>query len=111
MVQHAALEGAERLEGLALRIADRVEPFGHPLRLRIVAWAYGRDCKLTARAFADAFGLERPVVGYHVRKLVDCGIVEPDGTQRRRGGIERAFCLSARGVELLIALGEVVIHG
>lgn len=97
--------------GAAFRIAACVESIGHPLRLRIVAWGYGRDCELSPRGFADAFELEPRAVNYHFHKLAELGLLTPDGTQRRRGGVERLYCVSAAGVQLLAALGEVIANG
>lgn len=97
----------EDIERLAYRVADCVEPFGHPLRLRICALAAGAET-LSPRTVADRFDIERPTAGYHVRKLADEGLLEADGEQSINGGRERCYLLSAAGGRLLDALAEAV---
>lgn len=97
----------EDIERLAYRVADCVEPFGHPLRLRICALAAGVEL-LSPRVVAERFGIERPTAGYHVRKLANEGLLEADGEQLVNGGRERCYHLAAAGGQLLDALARAI---
>jgi hypothetical protein len=76
----------ESVEQLVDRIATLLDAFGHPVRLRIMAWAYSHpDEKVSAKRQSDVWGLPLGRVAYHVRKLHDTKLLYAAGTARRRG--------------------------
>lgn len=90
----------EQLEQLVYRIANFVEAIGHPIRLRIMAWAYAHpDERVSAVKFHQAsdgaFGLG--IVAYHVRKLRAAKLLRLVGEKRVRGAVEHLYVLSAAG--------------
>jgi DNA-binding transcriptional ArsR family regulator len=98
---------AEQVEQLLNRIASFVEAFGHPLRLRIMAWSCSHDEKLSPVRVAEDLGETLASVAYHVRKLRDLGLLRTAGSRRRRGAIEHLYVASSRGRELLNSIAEV----
>ncbi len=74
--------------------ATRAATLLHPLRLSIVRHA---AVPMSASGIADALGLPRQRVNYHVRELAKAGFLRRAGTRRKRNLIERLYVASARG--------------
>jgi DNA-binding transcriptional ArsR family regulator len=92
----------ESVDQLVDRIATLLDAFGHPVRLRIMAWAYSHPGeKVSAKRQSDVWGLPLGRVAYHVRKLHDTKLLYAAGTARRRGAIEHFYRLSPRGKALM----------
>lgn len=102
---------AEGIERLLNRIASFVEAFGHPLRLRIMAWSCSHEEKLSPVRVAEDLGESLASVSYHVRKLRDLGLLRPAGSRRRRGAVEHLYVASDRGRRLLNSIDEVCSSG
>ncbi|MFD8813730.1 ArsR/SmtB family transcription factor [Streptomyces sp. NPDC059627] len=115
-------QGRHDEEGhLVLRSAEQFKALGHPVRHRMVN-AF-RQRPATLRQLADALGMSKGTIGYHVRVLREAGLVRLAETRQVRGGTEQYFALvsnsfklhqnAAVGPEFLInaALGEMLPGG
>ncbi|MER5646056.1 winged helix-turn-helix domain-containing protein [Streptosporangium sp. NPDC002524] len=106
---------------LVLRSAEQFKALGHPMRHRMVNVLRQRPA--TLRQLADALGMSKGTIGYHVRVLREAGLVLLAETRQVRGGTEQYFALvsqtfrlhqdAAGGPEFLInaALGEMLPAG
>lgn len=65
--------------------------FGHPLRIRILETVAATDQPLSPSTVAEL--LERPVnsTSYHVRRLVDAGLLTLVDELPRRGAVEHLY--------------------
>ncbi|MEV6763489.1 winged helix-turn-helix domain-containing protein [Streptomyces sp. NPDC051105] len=115
-------QGLHGEEGhLVLSSAEQFKALGHPVRHRMVN-AF-RQRPATLRQLADALGMSKGTIGYHVRVLREAGLVRLAETRQVRGGTEQYFALvsksfklhqdAAAGPEFLInaALGEMLPDG
>ena len=83
----------------------RAELLLHPLRQRILYEAYEAS---TAAEIARRVGLSPQRVNYHVRTLVDAGLLQPAGESLKRNLVEKRYRASARSYLLLPQiLGDV----
>jgi hypothetical protein len=101
----------ESVDQLVDRIATLLDAFGHPVRLRIMAWAYSHpDEKVSAKRQSDVWRLPLGQVAYHVRKLHETTpkLLYAAGTARRRGAIEHFYRLSPRGKALMESAAGLV---
>lgn len=99
-VEEAVQMDPQETEQLVYRVANFVEAIGHPIRLRIMAWAYAHpDEPVSAVRFHQAsdgaFGLG--IVAYHVRKLRAAKMLRLVNEKRVRGAVEHLYVLSAAG--------------
>jgi DNA-binding transcriptional ArsR family regulator len=72
-----------------------VKALGHPLRLRILRLAGQRQ--LTNKQLADRLGKDPGTVLYHVRQLVDAGLLEPAEVRTgESGALEKPYRSTGR---------------
>jgi DNA-binding transcriptional ArsR family regulator len=71
-----------------------LKALGHPVRHRILTVLRQRPA--TLRQLADALGVGKGTVAYHVGTLRDAGLVSLGETRRVRGGTEQYFSLPTR---------------
>ncbi|TQS46908.1 ArsR/SmtB family transcription factor [Cryptosporangium phraense] len=74
---------------LVLREPAQFKALSHPLRHRLLMALRQRPATLAQ--LAEAVGSTKGTVGYHVRVLVDAGLVRPAHTGRVRGGTEQYY--------------------
>ncbi|MEV8535168.1 winged helix-turn-helix domain-containing protein [Streptomyces sp. NPDC051211] len=110
--------GRDEQDHLVLRSPEQFKALGHPVRHRMVNALRQRPA--TLRQLADALGMSKGTIGYHVRVLREAGLVRLAETRQVRGGTEQYFALvshrfkvhedAAIGPEFLInaALGEML---
>ncbi|WP_251096348.1 winged helix-turn-helix domain-containing protein [Streptomyces sp. Caat 7-52] len=108
----------EEQDHLVLRTPEQFKALGHPVRHRMVN--VFRQRPATLRQLAEALGMSKGTIGYHVRVLREAGLVRLSETRQVRGGTEQYFALVSRsftvhqeapvGPEFLInaALGEML---
>jgi DNA-binding transcriptional ArsR family regulator len=111
-------ESGDEQDHLVLRSAEQFKALGHPVRHRMVNALRQRPA--TLRQLAQAMGMSKGTIGYHVRVLREAGLVRLTETRQVRGGTEQYFGLvshgfkvhedAAVGPEFLIdaALGEML---
>ncbi|GAA1980206.1 ArsR/SmtB family transcription factor [Kitasatospora viridis] len=86
---------AERGEQhLVLQSAEQFKALGHPVRHRMVNALRQRPA--TLRQLAEALGMSKGTIGYHVRVLREAGMVRLAETRQVRGGTEQYFALVSR---------------
>lgn len=91
---------------VALTDPVRAELIMHPLRRRILAGAV--KAPISATEVAAVLGETRQKVNYHVRALVEAGLLEAAGERQRRGLVEKLYRASARRYSLTPeVLGEL----
>ncbi|GAA1271766.1 hypothetical protein GCM10009665_69890 [Kitasatospora nipponensis] len=83
--------GTDEPEPLVLRSPEQFKALGHPQRHRMVNVLRQRPA--TLRQLAEALGLPKGTVGYHVRVLREAGLVRLTETRQVRGGTEQYFAL------------------
>jgi DNA-binding transcriptional ArsR family regulator len=93
-------------EILEIQRPDQLKALGHPLRLRILE-TLGNDQgeELTNRELANRLGVDPGHLHFHVRMLLDAGVIE---LAERSGGREKPYRAVARHVRVapeLIATG------
>jgi DNA-binding transcriptional ArsR family regulator len=72
-----------------------VKALGHPLRLRILRLAGRRE--MTNKQLADRLGKDPGTVLYHVRQLVDAGLLEPAEVRTgQSGALEKPYRSTGR---------------
>jgi DNA-binding transcriptional ArsR family regulator len=76
--------------------AHIIKAMGHPLRMRILA-AFNAG-ERSPRELATELGEPLGNVSYHVRMLVDLGLLELVRTTQKRGALEHHYVLAARPV-------------
>jgi predicted transcriptional regulator len=83
-------------------LAGELRELGHPTR----AWllSYWGDQALASLDVARACGRRVQMIAYHVRALVDAGLLEPAHTRAVRGGPQQTYKLTARGHRLAATL-------
>ncbi len=72
-----------------LRAPHQFKALGHPLRHRLLNVL--RERPATVAQLAAALGSTKGTIGYHVRVLLDAGLVRPTGQRTVRGGTEQYF--------------------
>jgi len=78
--------GAPRVE--VLDDADRVAALAHPIRIAILEQLRTPD---SASGVARALGETRQKTNYHVKALLDAGLLEPAGERRARNFVEQLY--------------------
>lgn len=97
------------LEPAVERLVALVEAVGHPIRLRVMAWAYDHpDDQFTPREMADRFGLPIENVAYHIRKLRECSMLREVRRTQVRGAVKHHLRLTAKGRRLMESLMELL---
>jgi hypothetical protein len=76
-----------------------VKPFGHPLRVRIYQ-LIDEQGEASPIGITRALGSRVETVAYHVRVLVDTGVLELARTKPVRGSVEHYYEIAADGPEL-----------
>lgn len=80
---------------VVLDAPEQFKALGHPLRHRLLNVLRQRPA--TLGQLASALGSTKGTVAYHVRVLLDAGLVRPASTRTVRGGTEQYFEPVARG--------------
>lgn len=102
-------EEAEAAMRFVARIADFVQPFGHPTRLRVAAWAYGHpEEPFSPKMMADVLGESLGTVAYHVRTMLRHGLIRLVKEKQRRGAMEHFYVLTAAGYRAIEGAGRIV---
>lgn len=103
----AAKDSASRKPGAAAREAERlalaVGVFSHPLRIRIME-TVGEWGEASPSQLAAEFGVNLTALSYHVRELVNAGLLRRTRTRPRRGAIEHFYAVRAEAEPTLRAL-------
>lgn len=86
----------------ARRLAKAVGVFDHPLRLRIMETV--AEGEASPSQLAAEFGVSLSGLSYHVRALVDAGLLRRTRTRTRRGAIEHFYAVRAEAEPTLRAL-------
>lgn len=94
----------ERLEITSLA---QLRLLAHPLRVRIVRLYSAGSEALSVKQMADRLGEPHSKVHYHVRKLVDGGLLEQVGEQLVNGIVERFYQMAARSIDIGPAIREL----
>ena len=81
------------------RRAYRGLAFGHPLRVSIFNHL-AREGEASPKELATALGQPLGNVSYHVRELVNLGIMKGSRTASRRGAVEHYYVLTITPKEL-----------
>ncbi|AUG76923.1 transcriptional regulator [Kitasatospora sp. MMS16-BH015] len=81
----------DRPAPLVIQSPAQFKALGHPLRHRVVNMLRQRPA--TLRQLAEALGLAKGTIGYHVRVLREAGLVELAESRQVRGGTEQYFGL------------------
>jgi DNA-binding transcriptional ArsR family regulator len=81
------------------RRAFRGLAFGHPLRVSIFNHL-AREGEASPKELATALGQPLGNVSYHVRELVNLGIMKGSRTASRRGAVEHYYVLTITPKEL-----------
>jgi DNA-binding transcriptional ArsR family regulator len=85
----------------------------HPIRIAYLRTLreLGRDGNLSAVTFAEGSGEPLPTVAYHVRVLIDAGVIEVAETVPRRGAREHRCSLSGPQADVTTALMDLLAKG
>lgn len=86
----------------AERLALAVAVFSHPLRLRIMETL--AEGEASPSQLAAEFGVNLTGLSYHVRALLDAGLLRRTRTRPRRGAIEHFYAVHAEADPTLRAL-------
>jgi DNA-binding transcriptional ArsR family regulator len=86
----------------------RVKPFGHPLRVRIYQLVDDRG-EMSPMEMARALGSTVEIVAYHVRVLVDAGVLALAGTKPVRGAVQHFYEIPADGPKAPAGSPEVFV--
>jgi DNA-binding transcriptional ArsR family regulator len=78
----------------------------HPLRLRIVAELNKRG-PLSPNGLSKLLDQPLGSVSYHVKALLEAGVLKLVRTEPRRGALEHFYALEGRNTKLLLAMLEV----
>jgi DNA-binding MarR family transcriptional regulator len=70
---------------------------GHPIRLEVLDAIELAASPLSPKQIADRTGHKLPNVAYHVRILVDDGLIRQTRTRPVRGAVEHFYTLTPRG--------------
>ena len=82
-----------------------IKALSHPLRVRILRLCGDRE--LTNKQLADRLGVDAGTVYYHVRQLVDAGILEPAAVRTgESGALEKPYRSTGRSWWLSVALED-----
>ncbi|MFG2820721.1 ArsR/SmtB family transcription factor [Kitasatospora sp. NPDC048365] len=90
-------------EPVVLNTPAQFKALGHPVRHRMVNVLRQRPA--TLRQLAEALGVAKGTVGYHVRVLQDAGLVRVAETRQVRGGTEQYFGPAGAGFRLADGIG------
>jgi DNA-binding transcriptional ArsR family regulator len=77
------------VDDVVLRSPAQFKALGHPLRHRLLNVV--RERPATLSQLAATLGSTKGTIGYHVRVLVDAGLLRPSGRRTVRGGTEQYF--------------------
>ncbi|MEU5531782.1 winged helix-turn-helix domain-containing protein [Streptomyces sp. NPDC020362] len=88
----------DKQDHLVLRSPEQFKSLGHPARHRMVNVLRQRPA--TLRQLADALGMSKGTIGYHVRVLREAGLVRLAESRRVRGGTEQYFALASQSFRL-----------
>jgi DNA-binding transcriptional ArsR family regulator len=92
------------LEVLTISRPEQLKALGHPIRLRALS-ALGDGEPLTNRELALRLGVDPGHLHFHVRMLVQAGLIEPADGGRRREKPYRAVARRVRVAPELLASG------
>jgi DNA-binding transcriptional ArsR family regulator len=81
-------------DALVLQSPAQFKALGHPVRHRMVNVLRQRPA--TLRQLAEALGMTKGTIAYHVRVLREAGFVRLSETRQVRGGTEQYFALVSR---------------
>lgn len=73
---------------------------GHPLRIKLLRWAAGRESFSPRSAFAE-LGVSLEVLAYHVREMRHGKMLVLVKTTQVRGALMHEYRVSARGVKVV----------
>jgi DNA-binding transcriptional ArsR family regulator len=93
-----APDDPEDQQHLVLHSTEQFKALGHPVRHRMVNALRQRPA--TLRQLAEALGMSKGTIGYHVRVLREAGLVELAETRQVRGGTEQYFALVSKSFKL-----------
>ncbi|MER7844147.1 winged helix-turn-helix domain-containing protein [Kitasatospora sp. NPDC096077] len=85
----------DRPPPLVIQSPAQFKALGHPLRHRMVNMLRQRPA--TLRQLAEALGMAKGTLGYHVRVLREAGLIELAESRQVRGGTEQYFGLVSKG--------------
>lgn len=90
-------------------VAGGCNALGHPLRLRLLYAMRSRGESSPVELAAEVIRGEGSVstVAYHVRRLLDAGLIELAGTRPVRGALEHRYRLTGQGSDWLAALDSL----
>jgi DNA-binding transcriptional ArsR family regulator len=77
------------VDDVLLRSPTQFKALGHPLRHRLLNVL--RERPATLSQLAAALSSTKGTIGYHVRVLIDAGLLRPSGRRTVRGGTEQYF--------------------
>ena len=93
------------VEILEIQRPDQLKALGHPLRLRVLEVLGENDEELTNRELAQRLGVDPGHLHFHVRMLLNAGLIELVDGGRRREKPYRAVAASIKVAPELIASG------
>ena len=94
-----------RADVLTLRKPEQLKALGHPLRLRVLELLGESEEELTNRELAIRLGVDPGHLHFHVRMLLNAGLIEPGEARQRREKPYRAVARHVRVAPELIASG------
>lgn len=74
---------------MSLGETSRLRAMAHPVRLRIMSLLTGAS--MTAAEVARELGLTHANASYHLRNLLNAGLIVPAGEERIRGGVAKRY--------------------
>ena len=90
---------------LTISRAEQLKALGHPLRLRVLEILGEGQKELTNRELAVQLGVDPGHLHFHVRMLLNAGLIEPGASGQRREEPYRAVARHVRVAPELIATG------
>jgi DNA-binding transcriptional ArsR family regulator len=84
-----APEPTDEADNLVLNSPEQFKALGHPLRHQLINVLRQRPA--TLGQLATALESTKGTIGYHVKMLVDAGLLRPAQTRTVRGGTEQYF--------------------
>ncbi len=93
-------------EVLEIQRPDQLKALGHPLRLRVLELLGENDEELTNRELAARLGVDPGHLHFHVRMLLNAGLIELVEGGRRREKPYRAIAATIKVAPELITSGD-----
>jgi len=85
---------------ITLKTMKEIKVISHPLRMKILKTYYGFSVPATVKQIADHMGEVAANIHYHVKKLIEIGVLELDHTEVVNGIVAKFYKPTAHTIKI-----------